>query len=65
MNPTPEEIQHIMEITGMDYIQARNHLIGRQLVQQIAQRAAVARAAANLARLIDNEVMNNIRKAQS
>jgi hypothetical protein len=36
-HPTPEEIQHIMEITGMDYIQARNHLIGRQLVQQIAQ----------------------------
>ena len=35
--PTPEEIQHIMEITGMDYIQARNHLIGRQLMQQIAQ----------------------------
>ena len=35
--PTPEEIQHIMEITGMDYIQARNHLIGRQLVQQTAQ----------------------------
>jgi hypothetical protein len=60
-HPTPEEIQHIMEITGMDYIQARNHLIGRQLVQQ----AAVARAAANLARLIDNEVMNNARKAQS
>jgi hypothetical protein len=59
--PTPEDIQHIMEITGMDYIQARNHLIGRQLVQQ----AAVARAAANLARLIDNEVMNNARKAQS
>lgn len=35
--PTPEEIQHIMEITGMDYIQARNHLIGRQLMQQTAQ----------------------------
>jgi len=34
--PTPEEIQHIMEITGMDYIQARNHLIGRALAHTIA-----------------------------
>lgn len=37
-HPTPEEIQHIIEITGMDYIQARNHLIGRYLAQQMSPR---------------------------
>lgn len=34
--PTTQEIEHCMELSGMDYIQARNHLIGRD--------AATARA---------------------
>ena len=28
--PTSQEIEHCMELTGMDYIQARNHLISRE-----------------------------------
>ena len=64
--PTPEEITHIMEITGMDYIQARSHLIGRALVREIADEynKAIRRAAANLTRQINGIVMDNIRKAQ-
>lgn len=30
MRPTEEQIKQVMEQTGMDYIQARNHLIQRQ-----------------------------------
>lgn len=36
--PTEAEIQKIMQTYGFDYIQARNHLIGRQLAQQYAAR---------------------------
>lgn len=32
MFPTPEAIRRVMEQTGMDYIQARNHLIGRSML---------------------------------
>lgn len=32
MRPTEEQIKQVMQQTGMDYIQARNHLIGRSLL---------------------------------
>ena len=35
--PTPQEIEHCMELTGMDYIQARNHLISRDLATERAR----------------------------
>ena len=41
--PTPDEIEHCMELTGMDYIQARNHLIARDWA---AERAREERAQA-------------------
>lgn len=45
--PTANEINHCMELTGMDYIQARNHLIGRELAIERArdeQAQAIRRA---------------------
>lgn len=27
--PTEQEVQTVMKTTGMDYLQARNHLLGR------------------------------------
>ena len=31
-----DEIERVMQETGMDYIQARNHLIGNEQVKRIA-----------------------------
>ncbi len=45
--PTADEINKAMELMGLDYIQARNHLIGREIARQRAQdlsAAALARA---------------------
>lgn len=39
MNPTYEAVMRVVREMGFDYIQARNHLIGRYLAQQHAQRA--------------------------
>lgn len=39
-SPSDEEIRKVMETYGFDYLQARNHLIGRQLAQQHAARRA-------------------------
>jgi hypothetical protein len=33
-HPSVEDIEHVMQITGMEYIQARNHLISRELSKQ-------------------------------
>lgn len=56
--PTPEEIQHIMEITGMDYIQARNHLIARQFARQLAQQIAQNRRNGDR-RTLDEQLSDN------
>lgn len=38
MYPTEEEIKHLMELTGMDFIQARNHLVQqKQLLREAAR----------------------------
>jgi hypothetical protein len=34
VSPTEEAIHKVMEETGMDYVQARNHLIGQYLLVQ-------------------------------
>jgi hypothetical protein len=34
MSPTDDQIVAIMNSTGMDFLQARNHLIGRELALQ-------------------------------
>jgi Flp pilus assembly CpaE family ATPase len=52
MHPTAEEIDHVMQLTGMDYIQARNHIIGAQSARQLnrmTQRQRFERAAMDLA----------------
>ena len=44
--PTSQEIEHCMELSGMDYIQARNHLIGRELaVARVAEQEQALRRA--------------------
>ena len=40
MFPTEEEIKHIMELTGMDFIQARNHLVQQKRIVREAVRVA-------------------------
>ena len=37
-NPTPEAIERVMAETGMQYIQARNHLISRALLANMPDR---------------------------
>lgn len=34
MNPSEEQIRRVMRETGMDYLQARNHLVCRFKVQE-------------------------------
>ena len=40
MNPSAAEIARVMRDTGMDYMQARNHLICRYRVQQLLRRGS-------------------------
>lgn len=38
--PTDIEIKKVQEETGMDYIQARNHLISRKILKEKAEKEA-------------------------
>lgn len=42
LSPRDSEIQAVMDRTGMDYIQARNHLIQQQVLQERIQRHGTA-----------------------
>lgn len=41
LNVNEAEIKRVMEETGMDYLQARNHLRGRMLLRQQLERQRV------------------------
>ena len=39
MSPTDDQIAAVMNSTGMDFLQARNHLLGRELALQAHEQA--------------------------
>lgn len=46
--PTDAEIKKVQEETGMDYIQARNHLISRKILKEKTEKEAFENYLKNL-----------------